>query len=85
MSKETYFEFDQIDRELLKIKSQLQNQTTGNIYSVGEIEAYRLDLRDVKLKLEKLNDEVAQKSNIKDVCTLIDLKANVDDVDKNIT
>lgn len=34
--------------------------------------------------MEKLNDEVAQKSNIKDVCALIDLKANNEDLDKGI-
>lgn len=42
----------------------------------------KLDLREVKLKLEKLNDEVAQKSNIKDVCALVDLKANSEDLEK---
>ena len=51
---------------------------------MGELENCRIDLREVKLKLEKLNDEVAAKANIKDVCALIDLKANVEDVDKNI-
>jgi hypothetical protein len=43
----------------------------------------KLDCREIKLKLEKLNDEVAMKSNIKDVCALVDLKANVEEVDKN--
>lgn len=33
--------------------------------------------------MEKLNDEVAIKSNIKDVCALVDLKANTEEVEKN--
>lgn len=47
------------------------------------LEDLKLDLKEIKLKLEKLNDEVSMKSNIKDVCALVDLKANVDDVEKN--
>ncbi len=41
-------------------------------------------MKELKLKFEKLNDEVAIKSNIKDVCALVDLKANIEDVDKSI-
>lgn len=48
-----------------------------------DLENFKLDVREVKLKLEKLNDEVSQKSNIKDVCALVDLKANLEDVDKS--
>lgn len=48
------------------------------------MEAFKLDVREVKLKLEKLNEELAHKSNIKDVCTLIDMKANIEDVDKGL-
>ncbi len=50
---------------------------------MSEIDALRIDLRELKLKIEKLFEEVSQKSNIKDVCALIDLKANIEDVDKN--
>jgi hypothetical protein len=52
--------------------------TRGN----QDIEGFRVDLRDIKLKLEHLTDEVAVKSNIKDVCALVDLKSNSDEVDK---
>lgn len=51
---------------------------------MNDLESVRLDTRELKLKLEKLNDEVAQKSNIKDVCVLIDHKANIEDVDKTV-
>ena len=44
----------------------------------------RIELRELKLRLEKLNDEVAIKSNIKDVCALVDLKANTEEVEKNL-
>ena len=40
-------------------------------------------MRELKLKFEKLTDEVASKSNIKDVCTLVDIKANIEDVEKS--
>ena len=52
--------------------------------SCNDYEGMRLDVRELKLKLERLNDEIAQKSNIKDVCALVDLKANVEDVEKTI-
>ena len=55
----------------------------GVTYSSLEIDGFRQDLKDLKLKLEKLNDEISQKSYIKDVCTLIDMKANIEDVDKH--
>lgn len=42
----------------------------------------RVDVRDMKIKMEKLNDEVAMKSNIKDVCALVDMKVNVEEYDK---
>ena len=54
----------------------------GAIYN-SEQDSIRIELRDIKLKLEKLNDEVAIKSNIKDVCALVDLKANTEEVEKN--
>lgn len=54
----------------------MNTTTQGNFNHACDIEGFRYDLKDLKLKLEKLNDEVAQKSNIKDVCTLIDMKAN---------
>lgn len=41
-------------------------------------------MREIRLKLEKLNDELSLKSNIKDVCALVDLKANVDEVEKSL-
>jgi hypothetical protein len=62
--------------------------TTGSTHSASlqptDFESFRIELREVKLKLEKLNDEVAVKSNIKDVCALVDLKANLEDVDKTV-
>lgn len=54
----------------------------GAIYN-SEQDSIRIELRDIKLRLEKLNDEVAIKSNIKDVCALVDLKANTEEVEKN--
>ena len=54
----------------------------GAIYN-SEQDSIRIELRDIKMRLEKLNDEVAIKSNIKDVCALVDLKANTEEVEKN--
>lgn len=81
MNKEVYFEFDLVDKNIQKIKNS-QNYNEERSISNRDIENVRTDLREVKLKLEKLNDELAQKSNIKDVCVLVDMKANIDDVDK---
>ena len=53
-------------------------------FSPNEVENLKLDSREVKLKLEKLNDEVPLKANIKDVCTLVDMKANIEEVDKSL-
>ena len=72
--------------DIQKVKYQVSTGiTTGSVtVTPSEFDSVRLDLREIKLKLEKLNDEVAVKSNIKDVCALIDLKANVEEVDKSI-
>ena len=78
LSNDTYYELDQIDKEILKIKNTMSTKgdhkgcLTGN-----DVESIKLELRDFKLKIEKLTDEVAVKSNIKDVCTLVDIKANI--------
>eukprot|EP00347_Sterkiella_histriomuscorum_P018573 403345000 len=84
LSKETYYELDQIDREIQKLKYQNSNDNKGSSAQSNEIESLKLDQRDLKFKLEKLNDEVAIKSNIKDVCALVDLKANTEDVEKGL-
>jgi hypothetical protein len=56
-----------------------------NYFTSGrDVENLKVDLRDMKLKIERLNDEVAAKSNIKDVCVLVDMKANIEDVDKTL-
>jgi hypothetical protein len=67
--------------------SQIKDTSTNfnsSFLSCNEGGSIRLDIREVKIKLEKLNDEVAKKSNIKDVCVLIDHKANIEDVNKSI-
>jgi len=46
------------------------------------MDAIRLELREIKLKLEKITDELSLKSNIKDVCALVDLKANTEELEK---
>jgi hypothetical protein len=89
-----FYEFDLLEskltynanlfiEEIQRIKSNHNRGETHASITAGEIESHRQDVREVKLKLEKLNDEVAHKSNIKDVCALIDLKANIEDVDKS--
>jgi len=54
------------------------------LVQLNDIESFRIDVRELKFKLEKLNDEIAVKSNITDVCALVDLKANSEEVDKNL-
>ena len=44
----------------------------------------RLEMREIKLKLEKIVDDLSLKSNIKDVCALVDLKANAEDLEKSL-
>lgn len=83
LSKDTFYEFDQIDRELQKLKLQQVSDMRGGAIYNSEQDSIRIELRDIKLRLEKLNDEVAIKSNIKDVCALVDLKANTEEVEKN--
>lgn len=83
LSKETYYELDLIDKELMRIKSTMSTKGDhSNCITGQDVDSIKLDLRDLKLKLEKLNDELSLKSNIKDVCTLVDIKANYEDVDK---
>ena len=41
-------------------------------------------MREIKLKLEKIVDDLSLKSNIKDVCALVDLKANTEDLEKSL-
>lgn len=36
-------------------------------------------------KFDELQNHLLQKSNIKDVCALLDMKANIDDVNKAIS
>lgn len=66
------------------MKYQLSNENQSPKTSIQELDNFKLDIRDLKLRLEKLNDEVAIKSNIKDVCALVDLKANTEDIEKSL-
>ncbi len=68
--------------DLQKLKTHL-NLDPRSFQSTDQ-DFIKLELRDLKLKLERLNDDLAHKSNIKDVCALVDLKANVEEVDKNL-
>jgi len=64
------------------VKKGKDNET--ELIVVRDVEAVKQDLRDMKLTLEKLNDEVSHKSNIKDVCALVDMKANAEDIERTM-
>ncbi len=74
--------FNNLLVDLQKLKSHLN--LDPRTYSSTDSDFIKLELRDLKLKLERLNDDLAHKSNIKDVCALVDLKANSEEVDKKL-
>lgn len=44
----------------------------------------RQELREIKGLVDFMKDELSQKSNIKDVCVLVDMKANSEDLKQSI-
>ena len=49
-----------------------------------EVETVRQELREIKGLVDFMKDELNQKSNIKDVCVLVDMKANSEDLKNSI-
>ena len=48
------------------------------------METVRQELREIKGLVDFMKDELSQKSNIKDVCVLVDMKANSEDLKHSI-
>lgn len=48
------------------------------------METVRQELREIKGLVDFMKDELSQKSNIKDVCVLVDMKANSEDLNHSI-
>jgi hypothetical protein len=49
-----------------------------------ESEAINAEIKDLRYLNMKLLEEIKQKSNIKDVCALVDVKANISDVQRTL-
>ena len=47
-----------------------------------ELTVMQKNIQELKGALNKLKDEVSIKSNIKDVCALVDMKANTEDLER---
>jgi len=91
LSKDVYYELDQLEKEIGKLKqlsnAQVQpmsNGSTGRATPQSLDEFGKYDIRELKLKQERFNEELAKKANISDVCALLDLKANVEEVNKSL-
>ena len=88
-------DFEQVDKEMQKLRSHLLNATfeKQSIHDQStlaspkgnqEVETVRQELREIKGLVEFMKDELSQKSNIKDVCILVDMKANNEDLKHSI-
>ena len=89
-------DFEQVDKEMQKLRSHLlnatlekqsiQDQSTTLASPKGnqQVETLRQELREIKGLVDFMKDEISQKSNIKDVCVLVDMKANSEDLKRSI-
>ena len=67
------------DVEVLRLKVEKEERDIGNKVEYHELENH---IGHTKGAIEDMNKELLLKSNIKDVITLMDMKANIDDVNK---
>ncbi len=75
-----------------KLRTQILNlafekQSESTVYSPkanGQIEALKQETKDIKSIVDRFKEDLALKANIKDVCVLVDIKADSEEVQRQI-
>lgn len=91
LNRETYQELDQVDKEMQKLKQQVllvenrpkfQNPKSND--DLEHLEDLKVAVKELKYQHIVMSEEIQLKSNIKDVCALVDMKANAEDLERGI-
>ncbi len=94
IGKDTYKELEQVDHEMQKLRQQIINIGFDRQHDISmqssprnqarDMESIRHEISQLRGVLDFVKEDVSQKSYIKDVCVLVDMKANQDDMEKRI-
>ena len=76
VSNDTFKELDTVDQEMTKLKAQMILFTKQ-----GEEMAV---IKELRQQLLAVREDMLGKANIKDVCALVDIKANSEDLDRSV-
>jgi hypothetical protein len=84
-------DFEQVDKEMQKLRQHILNvafdkpsihdqSTLSSPKSNHEVEVLRQELKETKGLVEFIKEDLKLKANIKDVCVLVDMKVNSEEM-----